>query len=66
MNETNLFDKIIQPEELRDGAAVPHDDGHLLVGELSDIHASERVTFVQPPREKVGELIEFPEFPLGK
>ena len=43
---------------------VPHDDGDLLVGELSDVCRGDRIGLVETTLEQVWQLVELAELPL--
>jgi hypothetical protein len=66
MKATNLGIHAVR--KLRYGSLVPgdapHDQGHLLVGKLSNVHACGWMTFVKSPDEYVGQFIEFSKLPL--
>ena len=44
----------------------PHDQRHLLIGKLADVHVTSRITLVQSPGKEMRQLVELPELPLSK
>lgn len=66
MNATKLHNDVNQGNSPDEKATLPHNERHFLIGKLANVHAGQRVTFIQSPGEEMRQFVKLAKFPLRK